>query len=82
VVHDDALAPEQDVEPAITEPPANRSEFAQPHPHRRVIGAPVCAEILIRFIWPTESPNVGLGCLRCYALPHPILLAIQVEEPT
>jgi hypothetical protein len=42
----------------------------------------VCAEILIRFIWPTESPNVGLGCLRCTLLPGPILIAIQVEEPT
>jgi hypothetical protein len=31
----------------------------------------VCAEILIRFIWPTETPNVGLGCLRCYASSWP-----------
>jgi hypothetical protein len=32
---------------------------------------PVCAEILIRFIWPTESPNVGRGCFRCYAFSSP-----------
>ena len=38
VVHDDALAPEQDVEPAIAEPPANGRKFTQPRfapPHRQ-----------------------------------------------
>ena len=37
VVHDDAFAREQDVQPAIAEPPANGRQFAQPRPHRRIV---------------------------------------------
>jgi hypothetical protein len=36
VVHDDAFAPEQDMQPPIAEPSANGGQFAQPCPDRRV----------------------------------------------
>ena len=37
VVHDDAFAGEQDVQPPIAEPPANGGQLAQPCPHRRIV---------------------------------------------
>jgi hypothetical protein len=36
VVHDDAFTLKQDVQPPITEPPADRREFTQPCSHRRI----------------------------------------------
>jgi hypothetical protein len=39
MVHHDAFAPEQDVKPAITEPPANGRKFTQTSPYRRIVGA-------------------------------------------
>jgi hypothetical protein len=37
VVHDDAFAREQDMQPPIAEPSANGGQFAQPCPDRRVV---------------------------------------------
>ena len=37
VVHSDALAPEQDMEPSVAEPPANGGQLAQARSHQRIV---------------------------------------------
>jgi hypothetical protein len=37
VVHDDAFAPEQNMQPPIAEPSANGGQFAQARPYRSII---------------------------------------------
>jgi hypothetical protein len=35
--HDETLAGEKDMEPSITEPPANRRQLAKASPHLRIV---------------------------------------------
>ena len=37
MVHGDALAPEQDMEPSVAEPPANGGQLAQARSHQRIV---------------------------------------------
>jgi len=47
-----------------------------------LLGAVVCTENFVRIDYVTESPNVSGDDRPVLPPPHPVRLAVQVQEPT